>query len=180
MTDFELFINNLNSPNLERRYLACKALREQEQLSPEAVLALQGATADPEPLVSATAEMALLQHKSHHLDPILTDETITTFQHPYTSREIFTCLVLSVVIVLLTIPLVTIITDDRLNDLWFISLPTLLIAGYISHLSYVDLRQRPILAVLTTLAVGLLSGIIIFLLLSGLFLMAVSAYFGNI
>jgi hypothetical protein len=180
MTDIEIFIQNLNSPDLEQRYFACKNLRKQDQLPPEAVNALHKAAADSDPLVSTTAEMALLQYEPRQIDPILTDDSYIEFQAPYTSREIITCLVLSVVIALLTIPLISIITDDRLNDLWFISVPTLLIAGYISHLSYEDGRQRPVLAVLTSLAVCLLSGIIIYLLLSGLFLMAVSAYFGNI
>ena len=180
MPEFEILIEDLKSSDLELRYLACKSLRAQGQLPPEAVNALQEASADPEPLVSGTAQLALLRHESRTVDPNLMSEYFLDYQQTYNSREIFTCLILVVVIVLLTIPLINIILDDRLNDLWFISLPTLLIAGYISHLSYEDGQQRPVLAVLTSLAVCLLSGIIIYLLLSGLFLMAVSAYFGNI
>jgi hypothetical protein len=119
----------------------------------------------------------LRRHEPESADPYLLNEPYQ-FPRPYTSQEILKCLALSVVIGLLTIPLINIINDDRLNDLWFISFPAVLLAGYISYLSFEDDGQRRLLAILSSLTVGLLSGIIIYLLLSGLFLLAVTAYRG--
>lgn len=179
MADIGILIHDLQNADLEDRYAACKSLWEQDQLPPEAVNALQEAAADPEPLVSVTARRALLRHEPRAADPDPIDELNLDLQRPFTSREIFQIIALSVVIALLTIPLISIIFDDRFNDLWFISFPTLFLAGYISYLSFKDGRQRRLLAILSSAALGLLSGIIIFLLLSGLFLLAVSAYFGS-
>ncbi len=179
MTEINNLIEDLSSPDLEQRYFACKNLQGQNELPLEAIYALQEATNDPEPLVSAIAQLILLKHESHVEDSNFNYEPLLDIHSPYRSWELITGLVLCIIIVLLTIPVINIILDDRLNDLWFISLPTLLIAGYLSYLSYQDGRLRPMLALLSSIVVGMLSSIIIFLLFSGIFLMAVSAYFGN-
>jgi hypothetical protein len=178
MTDIDILIHKLHSDDLEQRYFAVKSLREQDQLPLEAVNALQIASDDPEPLVSAAAHMALLDFESRSDSSYAFNEPYPDFERPYSTREIITGLILGTVIVLLTIPLINIIIDDRLNDLWFVSLPAILIAGYISHLSFKDSRQRPLITILSSLAVGLLSGIILYLLFSGVFLLAVNAYIG--
>ena len=154
MTELEILIDDLQNADLEQRYSACKSLRAQDELPPFAMDALQEAATDPEPLVSATAHMALLRHQSQSADSYTLSEPYQ-LPRPYTSLEILKCIVLSVVIGLLTIPLINIINDDRLNDLWFISFPAVLLAGYISYLSFEDDGQRRLLAILSSLTVGL-------------------------
>ena len=175
MTDIDIRIQELESTDLEQRYGAIKKLREQDELPLEAVDALQEATTDPEPLISAMAYLALLQHDPQPATPYPTNDLQ---QDPYTSREKIKGLALSAVIAILIIPLINIILDDRLNDLWFIAPLAVLLAGYIAYISFEDDGHRRLLAILSSAAIGLLSGIIIFLLLSGLFLLGVSAYRG--
>ena len=177
MADIEILIDDLQSADLEQRYSACKILRAQDQLPPFAVNALQEAATDPEPLISATAHMALLHHQSQSADTYTLSEP-DLLPRPYTSLEILKSLILCAVIALLTIPLISILLDERVIDLWFIALPVIFFAGYISYINFEDHQQQPFIALLSSIAVGLLIGMISFLLLSILFLLAVSAYRG--
>jgi len=177
LTEIEKLIDDLQSADLEQRYSACKSLRAQEQLPPFAVDALQEAATDPEPLISATAHMALLHHQSQSADSDMLSEP-DLLPRPYTPLEILISLILCAVIALLTIPLISILLDERINDLWFIALPVIFIAGYISYINFEDNQQQRFIALLSSIAVGLLIGMISFLLLSILFLFGVSAYRG--
>jgi hypothetical protein len=177
MAEIEMLIDDLQSADLEQRYSACKSLRAQDQLPLFAVEALQIASTDPEPLISATAHMALLTHQSQFADWYTLDEP-DLLPGPYTSQEILKILILSAVIALLTIPLISILLDERINDLWFIALPVIFIAGYVSYINFEDHHQQRFIALLSSIAVGLLIGTISFLLLSILFLSGVSAYRG--
>jgi hypothetical protein len=178
MTDLAHLIQDLHDPDLEHRYDACKSLQHQAQLPRAALLALQQACQDPEPLISVTAYRALQRHDPGLLDPYPQDEPYRDLQRPYTTQEIILSLVLSAVILLLAFPLISILADDRFHRLWFISLPALLLAGFLAYLSFQQSKQRHLVAVLSSIIVGLLSAILAFLLLTGLFLLAVVAYRG--
>jgi hypothetical protein len=178
MTDIAQLIQDLQIPDLEQRYSACKSLQEQAQLPPEAVQALQEASQDPEPLISCAANRALQRHEPHPADPYSLDEPYLGFREPVCPLEIIESLVLFTVIALLTVPLMRIMVDERLNDLWFLSLPAMFLAGFAAYLTYQVYKPRHLIAALSSIAVGLLSGILSFLLLSSLLSMASAAYRG--
>lgn len=63
MTDIDKYVENLKSPNKDKRYEASEELRVADFLPDYALLALEQATKDPDPNVAETASRALRMHR---------------------------------------------------------------------------------------------------------------------
>lgn len=68
MDTIALSLDQLSSPNKIKRYNACEELRLAPRLSPEAILALEKASGDPDPEVAEAARRALLVHRQERTD----------------------------------------------------------------------------------------------------------------
>ena len=63
MNEIEKSISNLSSPDKNTRYEACEKLLVADSLPASAIMALETATHDPDPLVADAAIRALAIHK---------------------------------------------------------------------------------------------------------------------